>query len=70
MQTGRLHVCVCGGRPGGGAEGVGVMAAIEVSMVNLIALHELHGMFAQLEQTEQTQGSCTYAEHAGDLADC
>jgi hypothetical protein len=23
-----------------------------------------------LEQTEQTRGSCTYAEHAGDLADC
>jgi hypothetical protein len=45
------------------------MAAIEVSMINLIALHELHSMFAQLEQTEQTWGSCTYAEHAGDLAD-
>jgi hypothetical protein len=48
----------------------GGMAAIEVSMINLVALHELHSMFAHSEQTEQTQGSCTYAEHAGDLADC
>jgi hypothetical protein len=58
------YVCVCvwwwwcGG---------GGTAAIEVSMINLIALHELHSMFAYLEQT---RGSCTYAEHAGDLADC
>jgi hypothetical protein len=65
------YVCVCGGGGGGAAaaEGGG-MAAIEVSMINLIALHELHGMIAHSEQTEQTRGSCTYAEHAGDLANC
>jgi hypothetical protein len=59
---------MCGG--GGGAEEGGEMAAIEVSMINLIALHGLHSMFAHLEQREQTRGSCTYAENAGDLADC